>query len=249
MPRQAREKCESKIYHVMLRGVNRQQIFEDEEDCARFLEILAECKQISGFELYAYCLMGNHVHVLLKAQNEPLEQIVKRISTRYVYWFNTKYERSGHLFQDRFRSEPVKDERYFLTVLCYIHQNPVKAGICERVEQYKHSSFAEYFAGSKVIDKDFVFALITPNDFLQLHTQPAKADCLDITDEIAQRRVTDEQARRIIEKRSGCHTVSDLERLDIATRNKCLKILKQEGLSIRQISRLTGVSFGIISRV
>ena len=84
MPRHAREKCESNIYHVMLRGAGQQQIFEDTEDSERFLEILAECKQISEFALYAYCLMGNHVHLLIKEQQEPLEQIVKRIATRYV---------------------------------------------------------------------------------------------------------------------------------------------------------------------
>jgi len=144
MPRLAREKCESNIYHVMLRGAGQQQIFEDAEDSERFLKILAECKQISGFALYAYCLMGNHVHLLIKEQCETLEQIVKRIATRYVYWFNVKYARCGHLFQDRFRSEPVKDRRYFLTVLCYIHQNPIKAGICEDLDQYVYSSYREY---------------------------------------------------------------------------------------------------------
>ncbi len=152
MPRQAREKCESQIYHVMLRGVNRQQIFEDEEDSVCFLDILAECKQISEFELYAYCLMGNHVHLLLKVQNEPLEQIMKRITTRYVYWFNAKYERSGHLFQDRFRSEPVENEQYLLTVLRYIHQNPVKSGICHAVADYEYSSYREYVGAVRMID-------------------------------------------------------------------------------------------------
>ena len=116
MPRQARRQSESGIYHIMLRGINQQQIFEDEEDNQKFVEVLKDCKLISGFKVYAYCLMGNHIHLLLKAENENLEQIFKRIGARYVYWYNWKYRRRGHLFQDRFKSEPVEDDAYFLQI-------------------------------------------------------------------------------------------------------------------------------------
>ena len=129
MPRQARKKSNSGIYHIILRGVNRQQIFEDNEDYYKFLQVVEESKAISGFELFAYCLMSNHIHLLLKEIQEPIEQIMKRITTRFVYWYNIKYQRSGHLFQDRYKSEPVEDDAYFLTVIRYIHQNPVKAEI------------------------------------------------------------------------------------------------------------------------
>ena len=132
MPRQARKKSNCGIYHIMLRGINQQQIFEDAEDYERFLDILKDCKEICEFELYAYCLMGNHVHLLIKEKKEPIEQIVKRIGSRFVYWYNVKYQRKGHLFQDRFKSEPVDTQKYFSTVLIYIHRNPIKAGICAK---------------------------------------------------------------------------------------------------------------------
>ena len=88
--------------------------------------------------------MGNHIHLLIKPEKEPLEQVFKRIGGRYVYWYNVKYQRVGHLFQDRFKSEPVEDDSYFLTVIRYIHQNPVKAGLCKNIKDYKYSSYAEY---------------------------------------------------------------------------------------------------------
>ena len=132
MARQARKKSNSGIYHIILRGINRQQIFEDGEDYSKFLRILEECKAISKFEIFAYCLMNNHIHLLLKEVKEPIEQVMKRITTRFVYWYNIKYQRSGHLFQDRFKSEPVESDEYFLTVIRYIHQKPVKAGLCEK---------------------------------------------------------------------------------------------------------------------
>ena len=107
MPRQARKHAESGIYHVMFRGIDRQLIFEDKQDYLFLLEIIQECKDICNFELYAYCLMGNHVHLLIKTLDDSLDTIMKRIAGRYVYWYNVKYKRIGHLLQDRFKSEPV----------------------------------------------------------------------------------------------------------------------------------------------
>lgn len=129
----------------MLRGINGHQIFVDSEDYEKFLEILKDCKAISEFEIFAYCLMSNHIHLLLKEVKEPIEQIMKRIATRFVYWYNIKYQRAGHLFQDRFKSEPVENDEYFLTVIRYIHQNPVKAGICKKPQDYNYSSYNEFF--------------------------------------------------------------------------------------------------------
>ena len=129
MPRQARKKSESRIYHVMLRGINQQQIFEEAEDCDKFLDVMRDCKEICQYDVYAYCIMGNHIHLLIKEGTETLEQVFKRICGRFVYWYNIKYRRVGHLFQDRFKSEPVDSNEYLLTVVRYIHQNPIKAGL------------------------------------------------------------------------------------------------------------------------
>ena len=87
----------------MLRGINRESIFQEPEDCDRFLQVLRQCKAICGLELFAWCLMDNHVHLLMRAGEEPLALVMKRIGCRYVYWYNKKYDRIGHLFQDRFR--------------------------------------------------------------------------------------------------------------------------------------------------
>lgn len=116
----------------MMRGINRQAIFYDEADFSKFLETLLKYKEISGYEIYAYCLMDNHVHLLLKVGREPLEQIMRRICGSYVYWYNTEYQRIGYLFQDRFKSEVVENDSYFLTVLRYIHQNPLKAEVSKQ---------------------------------------------------------------------------------------------------------------------
>ena len=137
MPRQAKKKSNTGIYHVMARGINRQDIFEDEEDYIKFIDTLKTYKAVCGYKLYAYCLMGNHFHLLVKVEQEDLDLIFKRVLCSYVYWYNWKYQRVGHLFQDRYKSEAVEDESHFLVVMRYILQNPVKAGICKSIGEYR----------------------------------------------------------------------------------------------------------------
>lgn len=247
MPRQARKKSGIGIYHIMLRGVNGQQIFEEQEDYDKFLQVLKDCKAISEFKLFAYCLMGNHIHILLQESKESIELLMKRIATRFVYWYNIKYQRTGHLFQDRFKSEPIENDAYFLTVLRYIHQNPIKARICKMVGDYKNSSYSEYFKNSYLIDSDFVFDIISKEDFATFNNEKVFDVCLDVEDK-PKIKVTDEQAKKIIEKISKCKNVAEFQTLDVKIRDKCLKRLRESGLSIRQVSRLTGVSFNIVRK-
>ena len=247
MPRQARKKSKTGIYHIMLRGVNQQQIFEDQEDCDKFLQVLKECREICGFGLYAYCLMGNHIHLLMQEVNTPIESCMKRIATRFVYWYNIKYQRTGHLFQDRFKSEPVEDDAYFLTVLRYIHQNPVKAGLCNKVEEYRNSSFNEFFKDCGMTDNSFVFELISKKDFGSFNNEKASDSCMDIAEKTAL-KVTDEYAKQIINKISGCKNATEFQSLTNTLKEENIKKLHKNGVSIRQISRLCGVSKGMVEK-
>lgn len=238
MPRSARRKSESGIYHIMLRGINRQQIFEDEEDRQRFTETLFHYQAVCGYRIYGYCLMGNHIHLLLKEGKEDLTLILKRVAGSYVYWYNWKYRRSGHLFQDRFKSEPVDDDGYFLTVLRYIHQNPVKAGICKRVEDYPHSSYCSYFTDDGLVDVGFALSMLPLEEFVSYHKQLSTDRCLEVEESI---RLNDEDAKAILFKITRCRSASDFQRLPVEKRNKHIEKLHKRGLSIRQISRLTGI--------
>lgn len=153
MARATRIVSKSDIYHVILRGVNKQRIFEQPEDYDAMKRILTYVQtQDSGkiptaepnFFLYAYCLMDNHIHLLIQPNSRELGWIMKRIMATYAIYFNNTYERLGHLYQDRYKSEPVEDSDYFFTLLEYIHMNPVKKGLCERPSQYPYSSYGEW---------------------------------------------------------------------------------------------------------
>lgn len=246
MPRQARRQSASGIYHIMLRGINRQNIFEDKEDRDKFVDTLVRYKTVSGYKLFAYCLMSNHIHLLIMVEKENLDLVIKRIAGSYVYWYNWKYKRTGHLFQDRFKSEPVDDDAYFLTVLRYIHQNPVKGGLCKGVADFQYSSYSEYLKKSEFVDIDFCFSLMSYEQFVEYHNENVDDTCLDVKENDF--RLTDEEAKGIIEKISKCKNGTEFQRLDVSKRDKYLKQCRDEGISIRQLSRLTGVSFNIVRK-
>jgi REP element-mobilizing transposase RayT len=123
----------------MLRGIDKRNIFLDDEDRMKFIEKLLMAKKTAGFKLYGYCLMDNHVHLLIGEQEETGISI-KRITVGYVRWHNSKHERTGHLFQNRYMSEVVETEGYLINVLRYIHQKPVKAKITNYAKDYPWSS-------------------------------------------------------------------------------------------------------------
>lgn len=251
MPRIARKKSKSGIYHVMLRGINKQLIFEEEEDCEKYLQVLELCQEKGTFKLKAYCLMGNHLHLLIQEENESLEQIFKRIGVRYVYWYNIKYNRTGHLFQDRFKSEPVDDDSYFLTVLRYIHQNPMKAGMCEEGLQYKWSSYQDYLYGTGITYTAFGLSLFHENsekakELFVSYMQEETTNCLDFG--LESKRITDKEAQDILKEVCGVHSVAEFQAMDKIKRDGNIALLKRNGLSIRQISRLTGISFAIVRK-
>jgi len=248
MPRGARTLSPTGVYHVMLRGINKQRIFEGAEDYIKFLEVLGECKQISGFSLYAYCLMSNHIHLLIKEGPEPLKQIFKRIGARYVYWYNWKYKRNGHLFQDRFKSEPVYDDRYLLTVARYIHQNPVKAGICDDISQYPYSSYKHYIQseGSRLIDIDFILDMIGRDEFIKFSNMNNNDNCLELAEKTF--RLSDEELSDLMYEVTKCKNTTEFQKLDATARDRYIRKLKERGMSIREISRITGVSIGIVRK-
>lgn len=246
MARVARLKSNSGIYHVMIRGINKQLILEDDEDNQKFLEVLKECKILSEYKLYAYCFMGNHIHLLMKIEKEDLEQIFKRIGARYVYYYNWKYKRNGHLFQDRFKSEPIDDDSYLLAVLRYIHRNPVEAGLSRSADQYQWSSYNEYLKSNNLVDVGFVLGMMDRDEFVKFHNQQDDEIFLDIRD--SKFRMTDVEAKLIIKEVSGAENTTEFLNLSIIDRNIFIKELKERGLSIRQISRVTGVSKGIVEK-
>jgi len=252
MPRTARRKSETNIYHIMIRGINRQNIFVDDEDNEKFINTLAKYRREMEYELYAYCLMGNHIHLLVKEGNEVLSNTMRRIGASYVYWYNWQYDRKGHLFQDRYKSEPVEDDTYFLTVLRYIHQNPLKAGLTKKIDLYQWSSYQEYIKEAKIIDTDFVLAMFAENrdkaikEFKDFNLAINNDQCLDIIPE--RNTISDKMVRQLVANKYNLELAS-LHSEKLETQTEVLKYLKGlDGISLRQLSRLSGFTVNKIYR-
>jgi len=144
MPRQARTKGEFSIYHIIQRGNERKSLFLSDDDRLRFIETLKMAKKKYNFLIYAYCLMDNHVHLLIDDNGNDISKLVQSINISYAYYFNRTYSRCGHLFQDRFKSELVDNDGYLLEVSRYIHNNPVKANIVKEPSKFQWSSYNIY---------------------------------------------------------------------------------------------------------
>ena len=242
MPRSARKKSESNIYHVMLRGINRQSIFEDDEDRFRFMTVLSRCRETSGFRLHAFVLMSNHIHLLIEPSDEPMELIFKRIGTSYAVWFNRKYSRAGHLFQDRFRSETVETDEYYKTVLRYILQNPIKAGIVSCLEEYRWSSYLAYKNGGGMLT-DIQFAVNLFGSLDTMNEYLAQDNDDSVMDESEHDwRMRDESAKKIMKRITQCTSASDFQEYDLSVQKDFAGKLYLAGLTMGQIARLTGMS-------
>ena len=245
MPRQERKSSSTGIYHVLLRGINQQRIFEQAEDYIQFLDYLYEVKKISGFTLYAYCIMNNHIHLLLKEGAEPLAIVFKRIGTRYAHWFNKKYGRSGHLFQDRFRSEPVENDAYFISVLVYINQNPVKANICRNAWDYEWSGRRFLGRGDGIIDHEELTSIVSI-DIIKKKEQELLPDGSFEPMTGRYNAYADKDIVLMMRQLSGAKNASEFQKLPIGEQQLLISRMRSEKVPIRQIARVTGMSKGIV---
>lgn len=244
MPRTARILGASGYYHIIGRGIGKQILFEEDADYLFFLGTIDKYMKEESFQVIAYCLMENHFHLLMKVES-GMDRIMKKILTRYAFYYNTKYDRSGHLFQDRYKSVPVDDEIYLLSAVRYIHNNPVKAGICP-VDQYRWSSWTSYTGTKGIADTDLVLGLTGGaeafRDFSMLEDDTEHLEFHE------KRRLNDQKAQEIIRNKLHLASGTQIQGMDRENRNAVLQKLKKEGLSVRQIERLTGINRGIITR-
>ena len=245
MPRGSRQYSESGYYHIIVRGVNRQDIFLDDEDRERFLDTLKRFINEMGIGLIAYCLMDNHVHLLMNT-GEQIGMFMKKIASSYVYYFNRKYDRIGHLFQDRYKSEAVDTDEYLLVVARYILQNPQKAGIC-KADKYQWSSWKETMTGSGLCATGQLCELVGSRQLLMAFLRmSANDDCLDTDTHGA---LKEEEARRLLHQITGLDNLPEMAGLPKEKQREAVRRAKKEGLSVRQIARLTGLNRNMVQRM
>jgi putative transposase len=198
--------------------------------------------------------MGNHVHLLVGEGEEDISITIKRMGISYAWYYNWKYCTIGHLFQDRFKSEKVDTDEYLMTVIRYIHQNPVKAGIVKRAAEWKWSSCCGYYGKIyypvALLDADLILGLISEKrekaieQFILFNELENNDTCLD---DIQKVRLTVKEASEEIRKITSGYELTEIKSLPKEKRELIFRAIKEiEGLSLRQAARILGVSHVLI---
>jgi putative transposase len=150
VPRKPREEVEDGIYHVFSRGNNRGRIYRDDADRICYLTILAAVIQEMEWRCLSYCLMDNHMHLLVETPMPNLSAGMRRLHGDYGRWFNDRYGRSGHVFQGRYGSERIKSDAQLWATIAYIVRNPIDSGLCEHPDEWQWSSHRAVMAAERL---------------------------------------------------------------------------------------------------
>ena len=240
-----RERCESGFYHVMVRGNGKMILFEDDWDYRAFRDYLGRACASRGASVIAWCLMSNHAHVLLRDDDGCLSEVMRQVESAYARRFNSRYGHVGHVFQGRFLSEAIEDEAYLLEVVRYIHNNPESAGVCKAPE-YPWSSYREYLGADGITDCDLVLGMLDVaggfEEFCATRDDSGHSPRFS-------GRVERGEELRIAHEVLGAVEPSSVKGLGRARRDDALVRLRAAGLTLKQVSRLTGISERTISRV
>jgi putative transposase len=165
MPRPLRVVDDGLIYHVINRGNNRQKVFGKAADFQAFLDALRDLKGRKPFRLYGYCLMSNHIHLLIQPVGDSISRIVQSLLVSHTQRYHKHHRSSGHVWQGRFKSPVIQSDEHLLTVLRYIEANPLRARLTARADDYPWSSFRVHGSGetSELIDPLINYEELAPN--------------------------------------------------------------------------------------
>lgn len=248
MTKVARKQSETDMYHVVARGIGKQVIFEDDVDRRCFFELMDHFAEKEQVEFFAWCLMGNHVHFVVRCAFEHLSKFMLRLETTYVKRYNERHLRTGPLFQHPFWSDPVLDDRRMLATVRYVHQNPVNAHMVAMCEAYHWSSYSEYIGAPKIVRTELVLSMLDGvRNFVRFHRVFEKPNrFLDV--ENVRTRWTREEALAIAHELLGPASVSGICALPKDERDGKLRLLKSTGIAQRHIAWMTGLSTSVVSR-
>lgn len=250
MPREPRNRILSEFNHLMIRGIGHMDIFMDEDDHLRFIDTIKKFNEGRELKIHAYCLMSNHVHLLVQASPEAIPGFMKSIEVSYAQYFNSTHEHVGHLFQNRYKSDAIRSEQHLLTAFRYILLNPQAAGIC-RWEEYRWSSARTYLMRDDdgITETSLIKDIIGGRYEVMGFVNSNATDSAKIAEPVLHgKRLTDNEALRVFQAISGLKDPLMMQGIDRESRNELFARLKKAGITVRQLERMTGINRNTIQR-
>lgn len=215
------------FYHIMVQGINKEYILNEVEDKRQYLKFINKVKKEIDVYIVSYCIMDNHVHILIKEEYiECLSRFMHKVNTLYAMYYNKKYNRVGYVFRDRYKSQVIYSEKQLYTCINYIHNNPVKVGICKLASEYEYSSYNEYIKNMEEIQRN-INGLLIKEDILD-----KKENFLEIEEE------KEVEIKNAIEEYMKINNINfDTLKNERKNLKEIINMLKEYyGLSLRQIS-------------
>ncbi|WP_404405016.1 transposase [Jeotgalibacillus malaysiensis] len=256
MPREPRKISKSGIYHVHSKGTNYQMIFYDDHDRIRFLKELESIKDEGDFQLYGWCLMDNHFHLIIKIASVSISRIMQKLNGSYVRYFNAKYRALGSLYYDRFKSHEVENLQYLYTLIRYVHYNPVRAKLVSEPSQWIWSSCRDYYGQTtpfkEFMDHAEILLTFSSNkeEAIQRFTVYSESYAVKPHHLIPKKLTfTDQQAIIEIQNHINQPPIQAIKYLPPSERKQVIRHLKTiKGISQRQLARVLGTSVGVVRR-
>lgn len=247
MSRRPRESSPLNLYHICDRGVERRVIFDDDEDRRQFVFFLKRVFERAEGELLAWCLMSNHVHLVVKMELLELSKTMRDLMRNYAIFYNERHGRTGYLFEGRFRSQAIDTEDYLLAAIRYVHQNPLKAGMT-RTCLYPWSSYLEYLGEPKFTSTDLVLGILGGKEgFLSLHDETAEdPQFLDFDNGWP---MSEDEAWEVACRVIGSERAKSLDALELKDRDECIRLLLKARIPGTYVAKFAKTSKSNISKI
>ncbi len=251
MARQRRQISESGYYHIMMRGNNKENVFSQDQDKEKVISILEKLKDDKILDVYAYCLMDNHIHLVVRDVRNEIGMTMRRFGVIYSLYYNKANNRVGHVFQERYKSEAIEEESFLMAVIRYVHKNPVKAKMVKRIQDYKWSSYNLYRQNiNELVNVEDIVQIYTKDTnegvkgFIAFHNEEDNRVFLEDKDE--QEKMEIERAWDIVEKELDYapNSVGDTGKRYIAQ-----IMVDKTNLSKRKIAEIVGLNRGVVQKM
>jgi len=262
MGRKPRIQYYGAIYHLIQKGRNGNKIFLDDADKSYLLELINESKEAKGFRIFAFVIMDNCYHLLMQTLNIPISNIMHYINSKYARYYNRKYNKTGRVFHERYKSTLIQDDRFIMPIVKYIHRYPVETGLCHSTEEYKWSSDVFYRVNMEsVVNIEYILNMFSINriearkeyrEYMEKEEDwdPINKSSIIGTDEFVHRMQGKDRTSLDKLLRKCCPTEEEFNLIKRGSRERYLtnfkveyiSIAKKEGYTYKEIGENIGIS-------